>query len=376
MSSSAQVSQVRTALPTAGGTIFQITATVNDPGTLPDNGFFLYQIGADADPTTDVFARVSTLADYAQVNSSGYGLSRWTAIANGISFYRTPDMSITFNDINTATAGQTSLNDNINALVNAYEAFSTSFATGDVPDEIYYPTSDPSILSGLITTWQTSHNATLVAQTAAQTAASTLAQAQISLTSAQTLMGVVTNINSAVVVPQQQALTDYTTLATALEAIINNAESILGTPQGGFPGSLSPQLGTTLFNQLDTLLYSIQTDLPYFTAAPAAQTDLSYNFNTFYPSGGATTIMSLLAALTGAIPGTPSIPSVTVVTNALQSAAGALQTATNTFNSSAANAATTAQNLLAAQNTENTSLAAIVAVCPDFNPANPTASLS
>jgi hypothetical protein len=375
MSSSAQVSQVRTALPTAGGTIFQITATVNDPGTLPDNGFFLYQIGTDADPTTDTFARVSTLADYAQVNSSGYGLNRWTAITNGISFYRTPDMAITFNDINTATAGQTSLNDNINALVNAYEAFSTSFATGNTPDAIYYPTSDPSILSGLITTWQTNHNATLVAQTAAQTAASTLAQAQIGLTSAQTLMGVVTNINSAVVQPQQQALIDYTTLADALEAIINNAQGFLGTPQGGFPGSLSPQLGTTLFNQLDTLLYFINRDLPAFPSS-LAQTELSNNFGIFYPSGGASTIMSLLAALTVAIPGTPSIPSVTVVTNALQSAAGALQTATNTFNSSAANAATTAQNLIAAQATENQSLANIVQVCPDFDPNNPTASLS
>lgn len=375
MSSSAQVSQIRSAVADVSGTIFQILATVNDPGPLPDNGFFLYQIGTAADPSTDTFARVATLADYAQINSSGYGLDRWAAISAGASFYRSPSMTITFNDINTATTGQTSLNDNINELLNAYEGFNTSFNTGLTPQTIYYPTSDPSILSGLITTWQSNHNATLVAQTAAQTAASTLAQSQISLSAAQTLMGTITNINTNVVIPMQEALAGYGILTTAAEAEINGSLALLGSPSGGFPGSLSPQVGLTLFNQLNTLLYAIKTDLPYFPSGPA-QTDLSNNFQIFYPSGGTTTTMNIWNILSGLLPAAPDIPSVTVVTNALQSASGALQTATNSFNSSAANAAVTAQNLIAAQNTENQSLAAIVAVCPDFNPNDPTASLS
>lgn len=376
MSSSATVQQTRTALAGINGTVFQILATVINAGTLPDNGFFLYQIGSNADPTTDTFARVCTLSDYGQpVTAAGYSLSRWNAIAAGQTYYRTPSMTIQFSDINTATAGQTSLNNNIDALVNAYEAFTTSFSTGLTPEDTYYPTSDPSILSGLITTWQTAQNNVATAQTSATTAASTLAQSQSNLTNAQNLLSVVTTINTNVVAPLAVAANTLLDNQDALETQITTALADLGTPPAGFPVTVAPRVGTDLFSQLATFLYSVIQDLPSFPTSPA-QTDLSNALQIFQPAGGSTTIVNLYKVLVAAFPNTPVIPSTSTVTSAIQAAQSAVQATTNSFNSAAANAAITAQNLLAAQNTANAALAAIVAVCPDFDPSDPAASLS
>jgi hypothetical protein len=374
MSSSATVSQTRTAIAGVNGTLLQIVAVVTNAGTLPDNGFFLYQIGANADPTTDTFTRVATLSDYGAITSGGYGLSRWNAIAAGQTYYRTPQMTITFNDVNTATAGQTSLNNNIDALVNAYEAFSTSFQTL-TPSTVYYPTSDPSILSGLITTWQTAQNSVVTAQTSATTAAATLAQSQSNLTNAQNLLSVVTNINTNVVAPLSAAATALLDNQEELETQITAALADLGTPPAGFPVTVSTRVGTDLFSQLATFMYSVIQDLPNFPTSPA-QTDLSNALQIFQPAGGSTTIVNLYKVLDAAFPATPFIPATTAVTTAIQAAQSAVQSTTNSFNSAAANAAITAQNLIAAQNMANSALAAVVAVCPDFDPGNPAASLS
>ena len=377
MSSSAIVSQQRSALANVTGTIFQITATCENSGPLPDSGIFLYQIGSQADPTTDTFARVATLSDYSQVIASGYGINRWQAIAAGQTYYRASAMAITFTDINTATAGQTSLTDNINDLVNAYEAYSTSFMTAPGGQTIYYPTSDPSILSGLITTWQSNHNATLNAQTLAQTAAATLAQSNLNLTSATNLLAVITNINVNVVSPLAANQTAWSNNTEVLETIISKALNELGTTPVGFPTPSYAQVGTDLFSCLSSLLYGVQGVINNISGQP--QTNLSNAnqiFIGFQGPNGVAAIQSLLATLSAKIPTSPTLVSTTTVTTAIQAAQTAVQSATNSFNSSAANAAITAQNLLAAQNTENQSLAAIVAVCPDFDPNNPTASLS
>ena len=361
MSASAIVTQTRTAAAGSGGTVFTINATVNNQGPLPDNGFFLYQINSQNNPSADSFARVCVLSDLTSVASglTGYPNNRWTAVANGSSFYRTSSMNVEFNDLTSAQAGEQTLMDNINSLVNNYEGFISSFYTAGTAT--YYPTTNQTLLGSYVSSWQTAHNNTLTAQATAQTAANTLAQSQASLTASQNLVTILTNVQTSVVNPQQAALTAFSNQLSAATTIINSSNSRLGIPPNGFLNTLGSRAGSDFFSQLTTFLAAVYNNINYIPGAAASA------FNTFWPNGGATTIVQIEDILDATLATPPSIPSTMTFTTILTNAQAGLQTATNAFNAAAANASTANQALIAAQNAESSALSQVIAVCPDFN---------
>lgn len=294
---------------------FMLSALI--PTELPHLNVFVISVADPTDPTQDALARVAGIADLSLIP-----IGRDAGIAapgpNGIE-YLSQAATVSYSDIQTANTAATTFVDRVSALVSAWILFDSEFyAPTATPATYQLPIVDASQSQALI-------NAYAAAKQAGYVQLQTSTAANAALTAAQA---------------------DYaykSSLLTGIATVVTSATKV------------QTEFGTTV-TQFGVLYATGQT----FYAANTGGT------------GAATFLAALNAAVAqqGAMPGylTDAIAAVTAAT-AYQTARTNDVTASATALAGAQNTQITqAQALTAANALTAAALAAVLAVCPDFDP--------
>lgn len=327
--SGTQINQQRTAVVISGTVKYNITTTCTVKGTLQDTGIFLLGILELTDPKDDVFERVIQIADV-----DTYSTDRDIAIAEGATYWRAASVTITYEDIETANAAWKEFNSRINLLVNTYDSFLTEFDTPDSGSIITFPTVDESEKKALIDAYE----ATVPLVTAAQDA---VTARQVSCSALQTDL-------EDTEVQLQQAIAD----AAALVNIQSTLQAILAVDT-----SVNTNLtfNNTAIRSANGL--SDATD----TEKAGIETYLVSNDALFVQFTSQNTALSSIIS-SGVVPKTSELNTrVSTLTQTKNTLLSNLNKCHIEGSKLSAAAATAVANSEAA-------LAAVVAVCPDFNP--------
>lgn len=158
----------------SGNEVFRILSECVDPGQisngtgLPDKGVFLYSIFNSRNTNADEFERVCSINDL-----ETYASNRDEAIANNDSYWRSYTLTRDYDKLTTGVQAVTVIADRINVLVNDYASYIGDFKTDPAPEDKAYPTSDPTYVTELKTTYDTKvsdYEDTVAAHDAAETA--------------------------------------------------------------------------------------------------------------------------------------------------------------------------------------------------------------
>lgn len=291
-----------------------VSATI--PDQLPHVNVFVIAVPDVLDPKQDALTRVAMLADL-----SVLPIGRDPGIAapgpNGIEYLASATTN-SYPDLQTAQDAATALQDRVNALIEAWISFRTTFNAPDPTPALYtLPRVNPSQKTALI-------NAYTVAK-------QTRYQAQINKVNAD---GALT-----------RAQTDYTFKQNLLAGIA----SIL-------PEAALTQTNLTLIvTQFGTLL----TAANVFYAANTMGTGAAAFLTSI------TTATSQQAAMTGFIAAASQL--VTDVTNYNSARVSDATAANTTLTAAKSDQITKAQTLTSTLAIESAALAAVLAVCPDFD---------
>lgn len=161
---------------------FQIRVYCTAAGDLADTGLFVHQIIDQANPLRDVFTRIAEIVDFTP--NDGFLANRLAATIRHDEYWRSSEMSKIYDDIETANAAVKAIFDRVNALVNEYKTYSTSFQTSG--EDIVFPTTDPSLVELLKEAYATAYAAYTAAQAAQSHAKTALSDAEASLAKEQT----------------------------------------------------------------------------------------------------------------------------------------------------------------------------------------------
>jgi hypothetical protein len=287
------------------------------PNELPHLNVFVISVVDVTDPTQDVLARVANLADLSLI-PIGRTLGIAAPGANGIE-YLADSSTVHYDTLETANDAAKAFRDRVNALIEGWIDFRTNFNAPD-PTPAFYtmPFVDASQKTVLI-------NAYSLAKQAGYAQLQVKTEADAALTRAQT---------------------DYTyksSLLTGITTIVTNTTNV----KNEF---------TTVVAQFGALL----------TAG-----NVFYGLNTGGP--GATAFAGALATATAqqtAMPGYLTDANTALVnsTNYQTARQNDANTSATGLASAQANQITQAQTLTAANATTAAALAALLAVCPDFDP--------
>lgn len=296
-------------------TNFMLSATI--PAELPHLNIFVIAVADVSDPTQDTLARVAMISDLSLLP-----IGRDAGIAapgpNGIEFLSQASTS-SYSDLDTANTAATAFQDRVNALITDWVTFQSEFtAPVPMPAQYTFPSVDPSQLQALINMYA-----------AAKQAGYTQLQVSTSATTALTA-----------------AQTDYTykqSLLPGVATILTAATKVQG------------ELGVVV-TQFGTLL----TAGNVFYAANSGGTGAS----TFAAA------LALSAAQQAAMPGYNADASTMIAGISGYQTARQTDVATSAtmLASAQSNQITQAQALTSANATTASALAAVIAVCPDFDP--------
>lgn len=286
------------------------------PAELPSLAIFVVNVVEDADPKSDTLARVATLADLTTIP-----IGRASGIAapgpDGKQFL-SPSWTAIYDTLETALDAAQAFRDRVNQLILDWQSFRTNFNAPDPSPAVYtFPVGSTSQLATLIAAYKTAKQDRYQKQLAKTEADAVLARAQADFT--------------------------YKSgLASGLAAIVtaaNQNASEFSTTQGWF---------TTLKSAGDT----------FAAANPAG-------------SGIATFLAALAVAATQVSQITAYVADAATLTAAITTYQSARQTEATTAGTAVATATTDQANkataLTAALALEASTLAAVVAVCPDFD---------
>jgi hypothetical protein len=289
------------------------------PTELPHLNVFVIAVADPNDPTQDALARVAGIADLSLIP-----IGRDAGIAapgpNGIEFLSRA-ATVSYSDIQTANTAATTFVDRVSSLVSAWILFDSEFyAPTAMPASYTLPVVDASQSQALINAYATAKQAGY-------------AQQQVS------------NAANAALTAAQADYTYKSSLLTGIATVVSGATKV------------QTELGTTV-TQFGVLYAAGQT----FYAA-----------NT-----GGTGASTFLAALNAANSQQGAMPGYNADAAAAAAAATAYQTArTNDVSASATalaaaqnNQITQAQALTAANALTAAALAAVLAVCPNFDPTS------
>ena len=163
----------------SGATRFKIESTVTyvKPGDLPSASIFVYSLGTADDPKTDTFLRVGTVQDITELP-----LGRERAIREGSTTYLSTGFFIEYSDVATAVTAKQLIQSRVDQLISDWITYTTQFV---VPDNIYFPLYDASLVASLRTAYKDAKAARVAADAAALTAAGTLTDAEAALAAAE-----------------------------------------------------------------------------------------------------------------------------------------------------------------------------------------------
>lgn len=159
-----QITQTRQPVQIDDGTKYQISAVCTLAGTLPSVYIFTRQVVQEEDPKNDVFLRVASVTDFTE-----YGVDREASIGAGTFIYRAVSFVANYDNVTTATDAWNELSARINTLVQEYDVYINAFLTPVDGSTVVYPTVDESVKAALIAAYKSS----LVAVTAAEQARDT-----------------------------------------------------------------------------------------------------------------------------------------------------------------------------------------------------------
>jgi len=327
---------------------YVILSTVTDPGELPHTHLFVFQIVDTVDPKDDIFLRVGNPYDLENVN-----VSRIDAVDDGEQYYLASELRKEYKTLDTALDAKDAINSRINDAVKAWYSYITEFEGSDTED---YPTTDPSYEQALKDAYATAKENRKAAEDAvtASDTALTLAQSEASL--AQQKVQIYANevefCETARVtywVTYYGAVGSYTPEVTNLR---NNYQSYIEDIVAAYDAANTnpyPNPPTAPgWNPVWTALNTHFSDPSDFTTGPQATFQEKENFGSLLDSAFAS-----------------------FCSNAAANHAAALSEK-QLKDQDVADAVTAKEEaeaaLVAAQQAEDEALAAVLAVCPDFDP--------
>lgn len=331
-----------------GSLKYSIVSTVTDKGELPYEQLFVYQIVDSVDPKDDVFQRVGNPYDLENVN-----IDRSIAIVAGDKTYLSSELRREYSTLSVAVEGKDAIDSRINDAVKAWYTYITEF-TGTDTDA--YPTTDPSYEQALKDTYAAAKEARKAAEEDVGTKESDLIVAGEKANSAAQLVLIykaeVEFCQSTRVVNWSNYFGAVNTFKPASVSLNNKYQSfvtsIIGTynAQSGsiYPGAPVDPAWTSIWQALNTY----QGDPAAFVAGALATFQSNENYGALVASEFATFCGTANTNYVGAI------NAKAVTDKAVSDAVTAKEEAEAT--------------LATAQEAEDTALAAVMAVCPDFNP--------
>lgn len=321
-----------------GSSVYQISTAVTNKGELPHANIFVFQILDTMDTTRDTFVRVGNPYDLENIPTT-----RVAAIAAGQEYFLSSTMLRRYADLNTAVQAKDAVRSRIDNSVNAWYTYKTSFeATAEVTT---HPTAEAAYEQQLSDAYVDARDARLDAETAVVTANTTLEDAQ-----------------------------DDAAAATALQVIYEDAYKFAEQSHGIY--------WTQYYGAATTFIATHMA--ARFTAFKGDYTSLSlnvYKSSGVYGDGYDTWLTHLqdmeanLSTMSTASGNGSRLDGTfgqfhTQVTDYYTSQQGVISTA-NVAVASAVTAKKEAEaSLAAAQTAEDAALAAVLAVCPTFDPAS------
>lgn len=328
--SGTQITQTRQPVAIDTGTKFQVSATCTLAGTLPGLEIFVRQVVQTDDPKNDSFVRVAGVTDFSDV-----GTDREACITDATFLYRASALTVYYDDVTTATTGWNELSSRINTLVTEYDAYIDIFLTPPSGAVTTYPTVDSSEKQALIDTYRTSVSTVTTAEEARDTESLSCQQTQFEL---ETLQAQLADVQADVA-----SLTPIVSSTAVLNASYPSATSLVDS---GYAGA-------------STLVTASSATAGEKSAIQAQLLSVST---------GSSTLGSNNVSLTGDVY-TPLV----ALLGTLQSRAAALQAEVSSkqleYNECMRTMAALQGAVDQARAQRDADLAAIRAVCPDFNPA-------
>ena len=166
----------------AGAEYFEVrTVCTSAASPFSNTGIFLFKIYNSRDPGAYIFTRVCTVYDI-----ENYKKSRAAAIAANEIYWRFSEFTVEYDALSTADQSTQIISDRVNTLSNDYDTYVSDFVAS--PETSAYPTSDPTYIQGLKTTYATAVTDFSTATTSAATAASVVSSAEGDVTSVQAIL--------------------------------------------------------------------------------------------------------------------------------------------------------------------------------------------
>jgi len=305
---------------------FVITSTMTSaafPTELPHLFVFVMKLVTRNDPKDDTLARVARIAD---LSTLPRGRSAALLSNNGTGFeYLEPTVVTKYTTLTEALSAQTAIKDRVNALINDWISFNADFNAPDpTPENITLPTVDPSQKDALIAAYKAAKEDRYNKGVAATDAAQELSDAQTLYTSLQADVTTIDGLQTTATA----LLANFTT-AQAQYQVLYNAGTTYIAAAGSSGCALTFAAATATFQA--AVNYAIGTQDPAMTAQLAVFSGFVASIAAFYAAKSAS------------------------------STAAAADVQSKTTASTVAQ-----QDYVDAQATEAAALAAVLAICPDF----------
>lgn len=299
-------------------TSLMVAATI--PDQLPHLNVFVVLVNDVDDPKQDTLARVARIADLTTI-PIGRDAGIATPTANGMEYLSASSTNV-YETLETANDAATAMRDRVNALMNAWIDFRTNFQAEDPAPALYtLPYGNGNQATALIEAYKVAKQDRYQKQLAKNEADAALLRAQNTYADKQNLVADLTDILSGATVNQgemQALINGLTPLISASNAFLAAAS---GTPPSG--------TDKTAFQAAITAATAVQTTSTGYVSDAAALTGLVSAYQSARVTDAATAATALTAAQSDQI--------------------------------------TKAQQLTSAQALEAAALAAVLAVCPDFD---------
>jgi hypothetical protein len=329
----------RTIFPLPDGTnVYQISAVVQDKGDLLHPNIFVYQILDPLDTTRDTFVRVGNPYDLENIETT-----RAAAITNGQEYFLQSSLLRRYSDLNQAVQAKDAVRSRIDNSVNAWHTYKADFEGSEL---LSHPTAEATFEQQLQDDYSDAKDARIAADVALAAADVALALAQDDAADAFELGEV---YKDDLTFTEQAYATYWIAFYAAENTFYQNMLDRFTSFKGdflvitGFTYISSGNVGGTAAQEawLDHL-QQMEIDLHTVATKAFNGSSLDSSFRDFHTSVG-----GLYAAQQGVI-STANVTAAAAVTAKKEAEA----------------------SLASAQLAEDAALAAVLAVCPDFDPAS------
>lgn len=323
------------ALP-SGLSVYQIDATVTVKGDLPHPNIFVYQILDPLDTTRDTFVRVGTPYDLENIP-----LTRTAAIVASQEYFLSSTLQRRYSDLNTAVQAKDAVRSRIDNSVQAWQTYSTDFSGTET---FNHPTAEATYEQQLKDDYVDARDARIAADE------------------------VVVDADAALVLAQD-AVADAVAIGNIYQADLS------------FTNQSYAIYWTNYYNAVNTFRSNMAARFAAFLVEYAALSSNPYKPTGSYSNSYDAWLAQLqfmdqaITAMTTANSnGTSLEPAFLAHHNLAGGHYTSQQGVIATANVTAANAVTAKKeaeaSLASAQLAEDAALAAVLAVCPDFDPSS------